>query len=318
MKKRSYTKEEKENICQNFLDNPKINPETGGRLIYGKGPYLAYVKFCEQNATDNEIFPQSSITSLPDDAIFQIALKLNLESILELCKTNNRFKSICQDEQFWQDKAILDWNINPIIFRIGFETAREIYTILYKLHQEIDAGIITPEIIGTLYDYEDIKTVNKIPIEAYFPNVHVNKYTRSNISDKIVENWIGREHTSNTGIQFIDLDRERGIIKSKRIDLYNIFGPRIDLFSLQDWKIANVFVNPTKHGNFEIKIDKWNKEMHVSDLQRAAYKAAANKVVSENKKFWDHEAKFLNEQPWIQLNGLTPTEAVIKLRQLGW
>jgi hypothetical protein len=41
-------------------------------------------------------------------------------------------------------------------------------------------------------------------------------------------------------------------------------------------------------------------------------------VIHDNKAFWEHEVKFFKEKPWLQLAGLTPTEAVTKLHQLGW
>lgn len=37
-----------EDLCLKFLDNPKINPKTGGKLIYGKTPYLEYVELCRK------------------------------------------------------------------------------------------------------------------------------------------------------------------------------------------------------------------------------------------------------------------------------
>jgi len=41
-------------ICCVFIANPKIHPETGKRLIYGKGPYLKYVKLCKDKGYDVE------------------------------------------------------------------------------------------------------------------------------------------------------------------------------------------------------------------------------------------------------------------------
>lgn len=33
-------------LCERFIDNPRINPIDGKRLIYGKGPYIGYVALC--------------------------------------------------------------------------------------------------------------------------------------------------------------------------------------------------------------------------------------------------------------------------------
>jgi hypothetical protein len=35
-------------LCESFLNNPGINPETGKKLIYGKGPYNTYIAMCKK------------------------------------------------------------------------------------------------------------------------------------------------------------------------------------------------------------------------------------------------------------------------------
>jgi hypothetical protein len=35
-------------LCEAFLANPSINPETGKKLIQGKGPYIEYIRLCEK------------------------------------------------------------------------------------------------------------------------------------------------------------------------------------------------------------------------------------------------------------------------------
>jgi len=58
--------ENEEEICRKFLQNPNINPETGGRLNYGMGPYNRYVELCKKyglptlrvSSTRNVIPPQ--------------------------------------------------------------------------------------------------------------------------------------------------------------------------------------------------------------------------------------------------------------------
>ena len=63
-----------EEICRRFLANPKINPVTGGRLIYGKIPYNTYVEKCGQ--------PTNIQTSLKPIPLKSIPLKsIPLKSI---------------------------------------------------------------------------------------------------------------------------------------------------------------------------------------------------------------------------------------------
>jgi hypothetical protein len=35
-------------LCDSFLNNPAINPETGKKLIRGKGPYNTYIAMCKK------------------------------------------------------------------------------------------------------------------------------------------------------------------------------------------------------------------------------------------------------------------------------
>jgi len=37
-----------EDLCRRFLENPGINPKTGRKLVFGKGPYKEYVNACRR------------------------------------------------------------------------------------------------------------------------------------------------------------------------------------------------------------------------------------------------------------------------------
>jgi hypothetical protein len=39
-------------VCELFLNNPGVNPETGKKLIYGKGPYNTYIAMCKKHNID--------------------------------------------------------------------------------------------------------------------------------------------------------------------------------------------------------------------------------------------------------------------------
>lgn len=42
----------KRDICERFIKNSRINPTTGGKLVYDKGPYNSYIRLCEQLGYD--------------------------------------------------------------------------------------------------------------------------------------------------------------------------------------------------------------------------------------------------------------------------
>lgn len=69
---RDYSDEQLDTICKKFIENPAINPETGKRLVYGKGPYLYYSDLCQQykNKSSKSLY-------LDDIAIQNIILNSN-------------------------------------------------------------------------------------------------------------------------------------------------------------------------------------------------------------------------------------------------
>ena len=47
--------ENRETICRKFLKDPSIDPKDGHRLQRGKGPYMKYVKLCQNLGFDREV-----------------------------------------------------------------------------------------------------------------------------------------------------------------------------------------------------------------------------------------------------------------------
>lgn len=59
-------------ICQMFMENPSINPMTGNRLIFGKGPYNKYVALCEKHGysmttNNSQLVPVNYNSRRPND-----------------------------------------------------------------------------------------------------------------------------------------------------------------------------------------------------------------------------------------------------------
>ena len=66
---------------------------------------------------------------LDKNLIVQIALELNLPSILSLCRTNKRFNSVvCESDNFWYRKLFKEYNFKPD----NYKNARKYYQIISK------------------------------------------------------------------------------------------------------------------------------------------------------------------------------------------
>ena len=52
-----------------------------------------------------------------EPALFNILLQADYPSIINACQADPRFFKICRQPYFWQEKAILDFSINPVAFK---------------------------------------------------------------------------------------------------------------------------------------------------------------------------------------------------------
>ena len=134
--------ENEEEICRKFLQNPGINPRTGGRLNYKMGPYNEYVELCKKyglptpriSSTRSVTLPQISKSVLPSKTIQssnkiglsglheldqEIILNSDLESIINLYSTNKLFRKLIEQllPQIIQkhQETIVNLDLNSIL-----------------------------------------------------------------------------------------------------------------------------------------------------------------------------------------------------------
>jgi hypothetical protein len=131
-----------------FIKNPKINPENGKRLIFGKTNYNNYVDLCkiygyiisdeDEDDEDDEDDNYSDIifTKIRDIDI-KILLDLDDYDLNKVCRTNKYVNSLCNDDYFWKFK--LDNLIGMDLFPTNLRNqGKEIYQDIKKNQKYID------------------------------------------------------------------------------------------------------------------------------------------------------------------------------------
>lgn len=67
---------------------------------------------------------------LPDDTIFTILLNASNEDTVRLCRTNQRFRAICNDDYLWSQKLARNF---PGVIVLEGESAKEVYKQQYGI-----------------------------------------------------------------------------------------------------------------------------------------------------------------------------------------
>lgn len=133
---------------------------------------------------------------------------------------------------------------------------------------------------------------------------HVCRTVRSDLADEIEKYWVGRKN-SHIGLQYLVL--QDGIVGKGR------FIERRDVLLLHGENI-NVFVDPPD--DIHVQPHGGMDEGSPAAIRRAT--AAAKRAIRRESAFIEHELRFLTEKPWEQVYGMTPEDAVAKIRELGW
>jgi hypothetical protein len=102
-----------EDVCRRFYENPKVNPITGKRLQYGKGPYLKFVENCgdpniikaKKPIEIEEPREPKEVNQLliPEAVILENILLDNqdIQNFVTICGTNKRYQELCKNDIFW-------------------------------------------------------------------------------------------------------------------------------------------------------------------------------------------------------------------------
>ena len=119
--------DDNDTICRKFLENPKVNPQTGKILQKGKGPYMKYIQICRDLGYNEEVDkllsgvvvspkvikspkPNTKSVAIPVntspiqsqltgnlDVDKYIIINLDLDSLLNLIKTNKKLRKFIYD-----------------------------------------------------------------------------------------------------------------------------------------------------------------------------------------------------------------------------
>lgn len=129
-------------------------------------------------------------------------------------------------------------------------------------------------------------------------------HRRSDLRESIEKYWLDKQE-SVVAMQYLTL-------KDGKIQVpFSI--ERRDLFLFQVPDICNAFVEP----DGRIVIQNYDGVL-LSHAEEELIRRAINRELPKHAAFVEEQNLFLNSEPWKQLEGLTPREAVKKLQELGW
>lgn len=151
----------------------------------------------------------------------------------------------------------------------------------------------------------------KRQLDHYELNFSVSYIERAGrIADAIEKYWVG--HTqSNIGIPYIKL--VNGLVSCE-----GHFYARQDIawIRLKEIEIVAAFVDIGKDKNGTYL--SYNGSVFVTDALKKVFHRVAEAALARHPEWVDHQRRFFTEQPWCDLNGLTPAQAVENLRRDGW
>src|SRR5947208_156334 len=69
---------------------------------------------------------------LPYELLTKIVTNLKYEEILDLCRVNKLWNLLCKDDDFWRQKAFLDFGIEPLQFNDTLLDSQQRYLQIYS------------------------------------------------------------------------------------------------------------------------------------------------------------------------------------------
>lgn len=143
-------------------------------------------------------------------------------------------------------------------------------------------------------------------VELKVSDITSHRNVRSTLRQSVEKYWVGKTR-SNIGMQY--LTYKDGLITAR--DGWE----RRDLVMFQHPQAFNIFVEPDESLT-------WNMfdgaEITVQEKGKVERFIRHELSKPEMQEYFATERRFFGEKPWMQVNGMTPEEAVAKLRELGW
>lgn len=166
-----------------------------------------------------------------------------------------------------------------------------------------------------------VKIIKEVDLSTC--SVSVSRIDRTDLADQIEKAWVGRDH-SGIGLPHLEYTyrpvREQYAKYARDTGGKVLYRPglnRRDIFIVQ-WHsqhsgfVGSIFVDPD--GTCHIQFNGLEKEDR--DIIKAEFDMVWNNP--ENQEFIARQVKWFNDEPWKQVHGMTPAEAVAHLRELGW
>src|SRR5438128_47941 len=94
---------------------------------------------------------------LPNEAIFDLLLSSDFDTIINLCQTSATINNVCQDDHLWQQKLLKDFGDFP---KLQNKTWRQSYETILKSDQFLNYMIEGK--IFLLYEFDNIEFINQI------------------------------------------------------------------------------------------------------------------------------------------------------------
>lgn len=148
-------------------------------------------------------------------------------------------------------------------------------------------------------------------IELDLNLITCDRNVRSDLPRRVGQYWVGKTE-SNIGLQYLNF-------KGGRLEARKGQWERKDLLVFQ------LLLRP--HAGFNIFVEPdlsltWNlfDGTTLTDDEKAAVEIHVLDKCNEPelRTYLEHERDFLESMPWLEVDGMTPEEAVAKFQELGW
>jgi len=136
------------------------------------------------------------------------------------------------------------------------------------------------------------------------PSITLND--RTQIRQNISKYW-QNQTSSMYNIQYLDLNN--GVINIKQY-CYE----RTDIFVVQFSNRCNIFVE----ADGQHSVNVFENATPLTMAEDTYIELLCEELLIAESNFVETQRLFFGTQPWLQLEGLTPDQAIVKLKSLGW
>lgn len=173
-------------------------------------------------------FYEAALETLPDELLFDIAIKMDPRSIQRLCRTSTRFSGICDDKYFWTQKLTRDFPDYPIVGdpkehyrKISQDEGEEYHQgNVFIPGNRYPAGTEVFYVIYQVFPETDSEPIYGNRVFA-FNFAQVKKLLANDIKDEILDSLYS---LNENGMAGIDGDSIYGTILLTQIDSYRNVG----------------------------------------------------------------------------------------------